>query len=519
MTTEFNTPYKSINQFASVDFADFTILTGLNGSGKTHLLRAIKEGNVVVEGIPPDDILYFAYGTFRVATVEENEKYRPWQNEQWASLQEALQTGLDTKEKIKYKHPNLYQALKRWPEGEPLSKITEEYFRPLDLLLQDITKAERQYQIAKFKNTLIEKEFLPGEPATIDNNPPSVQLNKVLAEYDCNGYQLATKPKKLPQETEEGFKVDVDVKMALNRDGTGDIEFSHLSSGESKLMALSLLVFKAQRNYVPPRVLLLDEVDASLHPSMIERMIHVIRTLFIEKYGMKVILATHSPTTVALGPEDSIFVISNEDGQTIIQKQDKQKVIDTLSDGFITLDKGLQLLDQVARQSLNIFTEGNNTNYIKKAINLLAPELSSSIKVIDTIKDRSGKDQLKVLYKFFLRLNHSNSVLFVYDCDVKGKHEEENNTFCYTFSKNDSNEIFQKGIENMFSESLFIEDQDYNKIEHPSSNGPKVKYKTDKARKAKICERITKNGTSEDFENFQSLVDKIKAILDKKSSS
>ena len=315
MNIKFDTPYKSINQFASVDFADFTILTGLNGSGKTHLLRAIKEGNVVVEGIPPDDILYFAYGTFRVATIKEDEKYRPWQNEQWASLQEALQTGLDTKEKIKDKHRDLYQALERWPEDEPLSKITKEYFRPLDLLLQDITKAEKQYHIAKFKNTLIEKEVLSGERAAIDNDPPSVLLNEVLKEYDCNGYQLASEPSYPPEITEEGIKLDVDVKVVLNREGAQGIAFSELSSGESKLMALSLLVFKAQRNYVPPRVLLLDEVDASLHPSMIERMIHVIQTLFIAKYGMKVILATHSPTTVALSPEDSIFVISNEDGQ------------------------------------------------------------------------------------------------------------------------------------------------------------------------------------------------------------
>ncbi|MGB3849437.1 MAG: ATP-binding protein, partial [Tunicatimonas sp.] len=443
MTIKFNTQYKSINQFTSVDFADFTILTGPNGSGKTHLLRAIKEGNVVVEGIPPDDFRYryFSYSSFAVSTDEENEKYRSWNKEGWFSLQEALRNGLDTKEKIKDKHPNLYEALERWPEDLPLNKITKEYFQPLNLLLQDITKAEEQYHIAKFKNTLIEKEVLSGELATIDDDPPSVLLNEVLAEYDCNGYQLASEPNNSPQETDEGFKVDVDVKVALNREDAKGIAFSELFSGERTLMALAMLIFKAQLNNIPPQVLLLDEIDASLHPSMIERMIHVIQTLFIEKYGMKVILATHSPTTVALGPEDSIFVISNEDGQTVIQKQDKRKAINTLSDGFITLDKGLQLLDQVAQQRLNIFTEGNNTNYIEKAISLLAPELSSSIKVIDTIKDRTGHTQLKVLYEFFLKLNHSNSVLFVYDCDVKGKYEQENNTFCYTFPKNGLNKI------------------------------------------------------------------------------
>ena len=114
--------------------------------------------------------------------------------------------------------------------------------------------------------------------------------------------------------------------------------------------------------------------------------------------------------------------------------------------------------------------------------------------LIDTIKDRSGQRQLRVLYKFFLRLNHSNLVLFVYDCDVQGNHKEENNTFCYTFPENHLNKVFQRGIENMFSESLFFENQDYDEIEYSSNNGSEVKYKTDKARKAQICKRITNNG-------------------------
>ncbi len=483
------------------------------------MLQAIEQGKVVIQGIPSDDIRYFSYHSFVVSTADEDEKHRQWNKEEWSSLQEALRGGCKHKKDVKDKYPSLYKALERWPEGKPLDKITKESFRPLNLLLQDITEAEEQYHIAKFKNTFIEKEVLSGELAAIDNDPPSVLLNEVLKEYDCNGYQLASESNYSSQETYKGFKVDMDVKVVLTREGVKGIDFSELSSGERTLMALSMLIFKARLNNILPRVLLLDEIDASLHPSMIERMIRVIQTLFIEKYGMKVILATHSPTTVALGPEESIFVISNENGQTAIQRKDKQKAIDTLSDGFITLDKGLQLLDQVAQQRLNIFTEGNNTSYIEKAIDLLAPELSDSIKVIDTIKDRSGHTQLKVLYEFFLRLNHSNSVLFVYDCDVKGEHKEENNTFCYTFPKNRSNKIFLKGIENMFSESLFIEDQDYSKIEYLTSSSPKIEYKPDKARKAQICDRITKNGTPEHFENFQSLIDRIRVILAQISSS
>jgi len=58
--------------------------------------------------------------------------------------------------------------------------------------------------------------------------------------------------------------------------------------------------------------LLLDEVDASLHPSMIKNLLDVIEKIFL-KNGCKVILATHSPTTVALAPEESIYEISKQD--------------------------------------------------------------------------------------------------------------------------------------------------------------------------------------------------------------
>lgn len=235
--------------------------------------------------------------------------------------------------------------------------------------MQDITKAEEQYHIAKFKNTFIEKGVLSGELAAIDNDPPSVLLNEVLKEYDCNGYQLASESNYSSQESYKGFKVDMDMKVVLNREGAKGIDFSELSSGERTLMALSMLISKAQLNNILPQVLLLDEIDASLHPSMIERMIHVIQTLFIEKYGMKVILATHSPTTVALGPKESIFVINNKSGQTAIQRQDKQKALDLLTQGMVVLNEeeakqGIKYNLEKANPPVVLFTEGKTDQII-----------------------------------------------------------------------------------------------------------------------------------------------------------
>ncbi len=419
----------SISQFEPIDIADFTILTGINGSGKTHVLEAIKRGDVLIKGISHDDVQYFSYSTFVVSTSVENEKYRPWHEDEWASLGQAQSEGLSTKGELRENYPHLYEMLRHVSDDRNLSSLTKGDFEPLDLLLQDITKAERQYWIAKVKNNLKEKGGLPGELATIGENPPSVLLNEVLVEYDCNGYRLITNQNYPLQETDEGVKVDVKIQMVLTRDGT-KVDFPQLSSGEKTLMALSLLIFKAAQGKITPRVLLLDEIDASLHPSMIERMLDVIQKLFVAKYRMKVILATHSPTTVALGPKESIFVISNEDRQTNIIQQSQQAAVETLAKGYITLNRGLELLNQITFNKLNIFSEGNNVNYIKKAIELLAPELSKDIYIVEGIEDRSGKEQLWKIYDLFFKVKHDDNVLFVFDCDQgNSSRRESNDTF------------------------------------------------------------------------------------------
>ena len=43
--------FQSITDFQVVDLPDFTVITGLNGSGKTHLLKAIEIGGVLIDGV------------------------------------------------------------------------------------------------------------------------------------------------------------------------------------------------------------------------------------------------------------------------------------------------------------------------------------------------------------------------------------------------------------------------------------------------------------------------------------
>ena len=69
MLVQFESEFASIVQFAPTEIADFTVLTGVNGSGKSHLLEAISNRQVKIQGLENAHIVLFNYENFRL----ENE--------------------------------------------------------------------------------------------------------------------------------------------------------------------------------------------------------------------------------------------------------------------------------------------------------------------------------------------------------------------------------------------------------------------------------------------------------------
>ncbi|MDE2385691.1 MAG: ATP-binding protein, partial [Alphaproteobacteria bacterium] len=84
-----------------------------------------------------------------------------------------------------------------------------------------------------------------------------------------------------------------------------------------------------------PKLLLFDEVDAPLHPSMSKIYIDSIQHSLVEKSGLSVIATTHSPTTVALAPEESIYLMQ-PDGLGL-RKVSKSEALNVLTEGVPTL--------------------------------------------------------------------------------------------------------------------------------------------------------------------------------------
>lgn len=103
-----------------------------------------------------------------------------------------------------------------------------------------------------------------------------------------------------------------------------------LSSGEKVIFSLFVAMYSATNTSYIPDLLMFDEPDAYLHPTLSNTLIKVITEEFVNKYNIKVIITTHSPSTVAIVPESSIFRM--KEGK--MEKCNKNEAIHSLNTGL-----------------------------------------------------------------------------------------------------------------------------------------------------------------------------------------
>ncbi len=102
MNLSFTSPHLSIQSLPAVDVPSFTLITGVNGAGKTHLLQAIAAGHVRADVAPnkEEDIRIFDWttlvpndtGEFQAAAVyNERDQILGWGREQRQAQRQAIQ--------------------------------------------------------------------------------------------------------------------------------------------------------------------------------------------------------------------------------------------------------------------------------------------------------------------------------------------------------------------------------------------------------------------------------------------
>ncbi|WP_082364296.1 AAA family ATPase [Rhodopseudomonas sp. AAP120] len=432
----------SIQEFPDVEIPDFLLLTGSNGAGKSHLLQALKNGNLRYgnqdESFALNDIRLYDWnslvpqdtGIFQ-SEVLKNEVSGVALQFVYRSLH---QNGL---EPLRALARRLHLPSEYIADPQALSEICDDNLSSLlpvgtladvrlqlieanalaaNVLLADFSPTIRRYiqDLATARNkpvpALRERDFLAGPPlwgeadvfqqsfarlfvayrdAWLEN-----QLAQFMASKGQRGLSFVSDdefvrlygppPWEFVNSSMRAAGLDFEInhptlnshspfQPALTKKGSSiSIQFANLSSGEKVLMSFAFCVYYSQDRRqlaAAPKLLLLDEVDAPLHPSMSKNLIDTIQKSLVEKFAIKVIATTHSPSTVALSPDEAIFVM--QPGVPGIRKSSKASALNVLTVGVPTLAISFEGRRQV-------FVESSSDAVIYEAIyKLLKPKIRS----------------------------------------------------------------------------------------------------------------------------------------------
>ena len=156
-----------------------------------------------------------------------------------------------------------------------------------------------------------------------------------------------------------------------NRTSGARYELDSLSSGEKVLMAICIASFNRYLGRRQIKLLLLDELDAVLHPSMVAALVKTLKDVFVAQ-GTKILMTSHSAMTLATLDEHDIFRVARNGDHVKIIKTTKSEAVNELSEGLATVDAGLKIATS-GEARVTILTEGHNAKHLKKWVELNYP--------------------------------------------------------------------------------------------------------------------------------------------------
>ena len=299
--------------------------------------------------------------------------------------------------------------------------------------------------------------------------------------------------------------------VMTNRTTGAKYELNSLSSGEKVLMALCLASFNQYLGRRLPKLLLLDELDAVLHPSMVKALVSELKTLFVQN-DTKVLMTSHSPMTIATLEEVDIFRVARTGDSVKVSRTTKDDAINELSEGLATVDVGLRIA-AYDEAKVTILTEGHNTKHLKKWVELNFPE---NVLVFEGLEQHSNDDRLLAYGRLLARMNTNTHFVVVWDCDAASKAETLRRELpngakitAYAFGKRPENTIAPKGIENNYDESIL---EPYSTTT-TRSDGTLLGRGFQNNRKTEFANHVLQCGTPRYFDNFQDLCDVVSGIL------
>ena len=287
----------------------------------------------------------------------------------------------------------------------------------------------------------------------------------------------------------------------------------NLSSGEKILMSLCFASFNQAIGRRQPKLILLDEIDAVLHPSMIKALLAILKERFVDK-GTQVIMATHSVTTVAMLEEGEIYRVVRKTNGIEVHSVTQSQAVSELSEGIASIDTGLRIATSSVSR-ITILTEGYNSLHLKKWAELFFP---GEVNVFEGLEGLAGASQLKTYGELLSKMNTNSHILIVWDWDAKQKYAEKlseklsgiKHVTAFSFLKRD-NQIASKGIENKY-DGQYLEE--YAISTSKLATGIEINRSFDQSRKTEFAKHVYRNGNREYFEHFDDLHHVVKQILE-----
>ncbi len=199
-----------------------------------------------------------------------------------------------------YKHNPLYL-------GICLQNNTK---NPNDISLEEFKKSYSQLHVPEPKSLAqhIEKLFMDYWIDKVELQAKGYREEKIINSINKAPWELLDEIIEisgLPLKFNNPFGLPIREEFKLIPHNTRinqEINFDELSSGEQAIISTLFYVCTVENKAALPRLLLLDEPDAHLHPSMAKQFLQVIKEYFVGKHGIRVIMTTHSPSTVLFLP-------------------------------------------------------------------------------------------------------------------------------------------------------------------------------------------------------------------------
>ncbi|WP_419699702.1 AAA family ATPase [Mucilaginibacter sp. NFX135] len=320
------------------------------------------------------------------------------------------------------------------------SQVETIFFNYLKRRYDNDRLSYRNERFGETNAVLNESEFETKFPAPWD------LVNTILRENDI--------PLKVKTYKIEDYSESIRIELNFQKEGVNEIVlFDDLSSGEKVIIGLVLKLF-TQKYYETdlkfPELIVLDEPDAYLHPEMSKLLIDVLYKSFVNKLGIRVIMTTHSPSTVALAPEDCIYEMANTPSCSLKQIS-KDSALEILTGKIPTLSIDYRNHKQILLES------PTDVTYFQKLFNKVNAEEKLTFKLY-FISNEMGKGNCDWVKSTVLKLREGgvNSAYGIIDWDGKNS---------------SSNEVFVHGEKRRYSVENFLYDAIYLSVLFLESNG------------------------------------------------